>query len=100
VPDYHVHFSEEGRSDCSQLVAGPRRDVKAYWRLLAYALDLPESKPLELADRDDIWRIRVGRSVWRIVCEYNLSGRVITITDIKRRLSVYDRYSQPQASWR
>ena len=95
---YQVGFSVEGQADYDGLAPGPRAVAKAFARRLANGPSLPGSKRLVLVGNEDVWRIRAGRSNWRIIFILDRPNRRITITDIKRRSVVYQHYPYPQGS--
>ena len=95
MPRYQVDYSDEGRADYQKLAPGPRGDAKAFQRLLANGPDMPQSQQLETDGDDNMWRIRTGRSDWRIIFRLDREHRRITITDIKRRPAAYSQYPRP-----
>ena len=54
---------------------------------------MPESKPLELIERSDLWHIKFGD--WRIVFRLDESNREIEITRVRRRSEAYIGIERP-----
>ncbi len=57
---------------------------------------MPESRQLNLPDRDDVWRIRLPISDWRMIFRVDNANREIEIVRIRRRSreDVYEGYEQ------
>ncbi len=57
---------------------------------------MPESLQLDLADRDDMWRIRLPISDWRMIFRVDSVNREIEIVRVRRRSSkdVYEGLEQ------
>lgn len=64
--------------------------------MLADGPHMPESLRLNLPDRDDLWRIRLPTSDWRMIFRVDDANREIEIVRIRRRSSddVYEGLEQ------
>jgi mRNA-degrading endonuclease RelE of RelBE toxin-antitoxin system len=65
-------------------------------KMLANGPHMPESLQLDLPDRDDMWRIRLPISDWRMIFRVDNANREIEIVRIRRRSSedVYSGYER------
>ena len=65
-------------------------------KMLASGPHMPESLQLDLPDRDDLWRIRLPISDWRMILRVDNANREIEIVRIRRRSSedVYSGYER------
>ena len=82
---YRVRYSEEAERARSGLAPRPRSMLRRYERALRKGPRMPGSMPLLLSDRDDMWRIRLPLSDWRIIFRVDEEERVIEIVRIGRR---------------
>ncbi len=55
--------------------------------MLARGPHMPDSLQLNLPDRDDMWRVRLPISDWRMIFRVDNANREIEIVRIRRRSS-------------
>lgn len=80
----------------SRLAPEPRSVANIYVKMLARGPRIPESLQLSLPDRDDMWRVRLPISDWRMIFRVDEVSREIEIVRIRRRSreDVYEGYEQ------